>query len=113
MSLAGDIGLAAGALGVIGGGGIFTWARWLHSHGSSISARWFAKHAAPIIAAELRPVFEQLAPNHGTSAVDKLERLDQWRDDFSGEVAREFRDIKNHLNRQDRTMTRHLEAHAK
>lgn len=91
------------------GGVIFAKIRWLKG---SIIGRLFAKHAAPLIERELRPVKEQLTPNGGQSAVDKLTRIDQWRVDFSQYVNDQFHDVKQHLNRQDQELYEHLRDHA-
>lgn len=91
------------------GGAIYAKLRWLKG---SILARLFAKHAAPIIEQQLKPVKEQLTPNGGASAVDKLTRLDQWRIDFTTSVSEQFTEVKQHLTQQDQQLYEHLRDHA-
>lgn len=105
--------MAAGVLGVLGAGGIAGWVRYLHKQGSSMVGRWVAHHIAPIVCAEIEPVITQLSPNGGKSIVDRLARIETRAQDFSSESNAQFAEVKAHLNRQDATMTRHLEQHAK
>jgi len=109
MSAAADIGMAAASLGVLGMGGVAGWARYLHRTGSSIAGRWVGRHIAPIVTAELAPVIEQLSPNHGTSAVDRLDRLTQWTEDADSRFDR----IDEAQAKAAIRMDRHLEAHTK
>lgn len=93
-------------------GAVTLWIRRAHKAGTSLAGRWLAKHiapvVAPVVAREVRPLIEQWNPNSGSSAFDKLTRLDQWRIDadkrFTGldETVGEVRDM----------MVRHLEVHA-
>jgi hypothetical protein len=121
------LGLAASVVALAG----FTWriVRGGHRRIRTFPGRFVAKHVAPVAAEaaavaatahlekmvtdKLQPVIAQLSPNSGSSAFDKLTRLDQWRADFTRAVADDFADVKQHLTEQDRAMVQHLRDHAR
>jgi|SRR5579859_5886927 len=51
---------------------------------------------------QFQPIVQQLTPNGGSSAIDKIHALSDDFTEYKKDTARRFDDVDKHLDRQDR-----------
>lgn len=98
-------GIVTSGLSILGVGGLATWPRWFRHRGHSLTDR-VAERVAESLRTELR--LDELRPNGGSSLVDRVTRLDEWRRSVNDDL----REIKESVTRTDANLLRHLEAHS-